>query len=102
MSMKGCTSARLGGLAVMLGVAITAIAASGCDTGGLLLAEKTSVDPPKVAGPSVNELVSSGNYAKNGQYKLFFTVGQSTPNQGVSTSADQRVNGGLVGAANSN
>lgn len=46
--------------------------------------------------------MSSGTYAKNGKYKVFFTVGQSTPNQGVSTSTDQRVNGGLVGAANSN
>jgi hypothetical protein len=95
------TSARLARLAVVLGVAITAI---GCNTGGLLVAEKTSVDPnqPKVEGPSVNDLVASGTYAKNAKYKVFFTVGQSTPNQGVSTSPDQRVNGGLVGAANSN
>lgn len=102
--MTDRTSERLAQLAVVVGVAITAIAASGCNTGGLLLAEKTSIDPnqPKPEGPSVSELVSSGNYAKNGKYKLFFTVGQSTPNQGVSTSADQRVNGGLVGAVNSN
>src|SRR4051812_33876090 len=93
------TCARLARLALVFGAAIVGI---GCDTGGLLLAEKTSVDPPKVVGPSVNELVSSGNYAKNGKYKLFFTVGQSTPNQGVSQSDGQRVNGGLVGAANSN
>ncbi len=93
------TCAQLARLAIVLGVGIMAI---GCDTGGLLVAEKTSVDPPRVEGPSATELVSSGNYAKNGKYKLFFTVGQSTPNQGVSTSADQRVNGGLVGAANSN
>ena len=96
------TCARLGRLAIVLGLAIVATAAIGCDTGGLLLAEKTSVDPPIVAGPPATDLVSSGNYAKNGKYKLFFTVGQATPNQGVSTSAGQRVNGGLVGAVHSN
>ena len=93
------TCARLARLAFILGAAIVGI---GCNTGGLLVAEKSSTDPPKVEGPSVNELVSSGNYAKNGKYKVFFTVGQSTPNQGVSQSDGQRVNGGLVGAANSN
>jgi hypothetical protein len=93
------TCARLASLIVVLGAAIVGV---GCNTGGLLVAEKTSVDPPTVQGPSATELVSSGNYAKNGKYKLFFTVGQSTPNQGVSTSEGQRVNGGLVGAVNSN
>ena len=93
------TCAHLARLAVVIGAAIVGV---GCNTGGLLLAEKTSVDPPRVEGPSATELVSSGTYAKNGKYKVFFTVGQSTPNQGVSTSTDQRVNGGLVGAANSN
>ena len=98
------TCARLGRITIVLGLAIAAITVSGCDTGGLLLAEKTSIDPvqPAPVGPPATELVSSGNYAKNGQYKLFFTVGQSTPNQGVSTSTDLRVNGGLVGAVNSN
>lgn len=95
------TCAHFARLAIVIGAAIVGV---GCNTGGLLLAEKTSVDPsqPKPLGPSVSEFVSSGTYAKNGKYKVFFTVGQSTPNQGVATSTDQRVNGGLVGAANSN
>jgi hypothetical protein len=92
---------QLGRLAILVGAGIVAM---GCNTGGLLVAEKTSTDPivPKVTGPSANELVSGGTYAKNGKYKLFYVVGQPTPNQGVATATGQRVNGGLVGAAHSN
>jgi len=93
------TCVQLGRLAILLGAGILAI---GCNTGGLLVAEKTSVDPivPKVEGPSANELVSGGTYAKNGKYKLFYVVGQPTLNQGVATATGQRVNGGLAGAVN--
>jgi hypothetical protein len=94
-AMIARTCAQLGRLAILLGAGIVAI---GCDAGGLLLAEKSSIDPPKVAAPSANELVSSGTYAKNGKYKLFYVVGQPTPNQSVATATGQRVNGGLTGA----
>jgi hypothetical protein len=93
------TCVQLGRLAILLGAGLAAI---GCNTGGLLIAEKSSTDPPKVEGPSANELVSGGTYAKNGKYKLFYVVGQPTPNQGVSTATDQRLNGGLAGAVNGN
>jgi hypothetical protein len=91
------TSSLLGKLLVVAGVAVAAL---GCDTGGLLVVEHSGVDPdkPKVTGHSANELVSGGSVASNAKYKVVFTVGQPTTNQGVSTSTDQRLNGGLVGA----
>lgn len=89
-------------LAKLLVVAGSAIVAIGCDAGGLLVAEHSGVDPEKpVLGPSANELVSGGTVASNAKYKVIFTIGQPTPNQGVSTGKDQRLNGGLVGAVNS-
>ena len=92
------TSALLAKLLVVVGAAIVAL---GCDAGGLLVTEHT-VDPNKpVVGPSANELVSGGTVASNAKYKVVYTVGQPTPNQGVSTGKDQRLNGGLVGAVHS-
>jgi hypothetical protein len=76
-----------------------ALALAGCDTGGLLLVEHTGTEQKPVQGPSVNEMVSGGTFASNGKYKLFYSVGQPTPNQGVSKSNDKRLNGGLAGAA---
>jgi hypothetical protein len=78
----------------------TALLAAACETGGLLVVEGSSgstgaAPPPVIAG---SELVNGGNFAKNGQYKLFHVVGQPTPNQNVETSPGQRLNGGLVGA----
>ena len=96
--MIGRTSSLIGKLFVV-GVAVAAI---GCDTGGLLVVEHSGVDPnePKVVGHSANELVSGGTVASNAKYKVVYTVGQPTPNQGVSTGQNQRLNGGLVGAVN--
>ncbi len=93
------TSSLLGKFAV---VVVVAAAAIGCDTGGLLVVEHSGVDPnePKVVGHSANELVSGGTVASNAKYKVVYTVGQPTPNQGVSTGQNQRLNGGLVGAVN--
>lgn len=72
--------------------------ASGCDSGGLLVVEHTK--PEQVQGPSVNDLVSNGTYAKNGKYRIFYTMGQPSPNTDVATSGKSTVHGGLVGAAN--
>ena len=95
------TSALLAKLLLVAGAAIVAIVAIGCDAGGLLVTEHTGVDPNKpVVGPSANELVSGGTVASNAKYKVVYTVGQPTPNQGVSTGKDQRLNGGLIGAVN--
>ncbi|MBK8256335.1 MAG: hypothetical protein IPK82_27160 [Polyangiaceae bacterium] len=70
---------------------------SGCDNGGLLVVDHKP--PTTVQGPSVNDMVSGGNLAQNGKYRLFYTNGQPSPHQGVSANSANRHNGGLVGAA---
>jgi hypothetical protein len=80
-----------------------ALAALGCDgTGGLLVVKSTPPDAgtPVVLGPSVTDAVSAGTVAKSNRYKLVYTMGQATPEQGVSTSAQHVDHGGLVGAMN--
>ncbi len=49
-------------------------------------------------GPGAQDLVSSGEVSKSPSYKLTWTMGQSTQNQGKSSSAGYRLQGGLVGA----
>jgi hypothetical protein len=85
-------------LAFVFGVAIVS---AGCDAGGLLIGQgQTGGDKPP-AGPSATELVNGGNYASNGQYRLFYTLGQPTPHQGVAKGEEHRNNGGLAGAVHS-
>ena len=79
-------------IALVIGAAL---ALAGCDTGGLLVVEQKG---PPVQGPSTQEMVSGGTFASNSKYRLFYTNGQPTPNQGVSTSGTKRLNGGLAGA----
>jgi hypothetical protein len=93
--VKSETSLPLPKLAALV---VAAIAAISCDAGGLLVVENRPVIP----GTSANELVSSGTLAKNDQYKMFFVMGQATPNGGVSRGFNQRMNGGLTGAVNGN
>lgn len=80
-------------------VMVAALGAVGCETGGLLVVENKEQPTPTVQGPSVNEMVNGGNYATNGKYRIFYTFGQPTPNQGIGTSSESQLNGGLVGAA---
>jgi hypothetical protein len=89
------------GLGVRMLLLGAALVAAGCDkTGGLLEVTQVDAGPPVVLGPSVTENVSAGTVAKNSQYKVVYTLGQATPNQGVGTSPQHRDNGGLVGAMN--
>ena len=85
---------------VLLGAALAAL---GCDgAGGLLVVKSTAVDAgaPAVLGPSATDVVSAGTVAKSSRYKLVYTLGQATPEQGVGTSAQHVDHGGLVGAMN--
>jgi hypothetical protein len=86
-------------LVVLFGAAVGAL---GCDAGGLLVAEGNNpgkVEPAKAHRST--ELVNGGTAAKNDKYKVVYVVGQPSPQQGVATSPGQRVNGGLVGAVQS-
>jgi hypothetical protein len=80
----------------------TALAASGCDAGGLLVVKSTSLDggTDAVLGPSVTEIVNAGTVASNGKFTVVYTLGQPTPNQGPATGPNSRDNGGIVGAMN--
>ena len=90
---------------LLLCTALTAIAATGCDAGGLLVVQSTSLDGGAdagavVLGPSVTEIVNGGTVAANDKFKVVYTLGQPTPNQGPATGPNNRDNGGLVGAMN--
>ena len=79
------------------------LSALGCDNGGLLQVDATTVNSatPAAVGPSTLDFVTGGTVASNPKYKLVYVVGQPTPNQAPATNGDQRVNGGLVGAMSS-
>jgi hypothetical protein len=49
-------------------------------------------------GVSATETVSAGEVSKSPNYRMVFTFGQPTQNQGKTTSPSYRVQGGLVGA----
>lgn len=49
-------------------------------------------------GPPATETVSAGETSKSASYRMVFTFGQPTQNQGKTTSSSYRMQGGLVGA----
>lgn len=49
-------------------------------------------------GPPATDIVSAGEVSKSLNYSMVFTLGQSTQNQGTTTSPSYRLQGGLVGA----
>lgn len=49
-------------------------------------------------GHPATETVSAGDVAKSPSYKMIFTFGQPTQNQGKTTSPSYGLRGGLVGA----
>jgi hypothetical protein len=90
-------------LGFLLCTALACVAASGCDAGGLLVVQSTADGgggAGTVLGPSVTEIVNGGTVAANAKYKVVYTLGQPTPNQGPATGPNHRDNGGLVGAMN--
>jgi hypothetical protein len=49
-------------------------------------------------GHPATETVSAGEVTASSKYKMVFTLGQPTQNQGKTTSSKYRLQGGLVGA----
>jgi hypothetical protein len=49
-------------------------------------------------GPGATSFVNSGQTAQSPNYKMVFTFGQGTPNQGQTNSPSYRMQGGLQGA----
>jgi hypothetical protein len=50
------------------------------------------------SGKSATETVTAGEVSKSPNYKMLFTFGQPTQNQGTTKSPGYRMQGGLVGA----
>lgn len=50
------------------------------------------------SGHQATETVSAGQVSSSSKYKMVFTFGQPTQNQGKTTSSKYRLQGGLVGA----
>jgi hypothetical protein len=84
-------------------VVVAALGAAGCDTGGLLVVEHKPGEQPPVQGPNVNDMVAGGNYASNGRYRIFYTLGQPSPAANVASNpGGTKNNGGLIGASQGN
>ncbi|XXX80559.1 hypothetical protein WMF30_17510 [Sorangium sp. So ce134] len=49
-------------------------------------------------GVETSETVTAGEVARSSRYRMVFTLGQPTQNQGTSTSPKARMQGGLLGA----
>jgi len=58
--------------------------------------DSTTGDP--IAGRSITQTVNSGTVATSPNFRMVFTMGQPTQNQGTYTSANFRLQGGLIGA----
>lgn len=52
----------------------------------------------EVMGRSVSQMVNSGTVATSPSFRMVFTMGQPTQNQGVYVSPSFRLQGGLIGA----
>ncbi|WP_438000926.1 hypothetical protein WMF26_15240 [Sorangium sp. So ce185] len=53
---------------------------------------------PAETGVEATETVTAGEVARSSRYRMVFTLGQPTQNQGTSASPKVRMQGGLLGA----
>ena len=53
------------------------------------------------AGKTATDFVNAGEVATSPSYRMVFTLGQSTQNQGVTNSQSYRMQGGVIGATES-
>ena len=71
-------------------------------TGGTGGTTTTTTDPgPTDLGAQGTEFVNAGGTAKSANYKMVFTLGQGTVNQGRTKSATYALQGGIIGATGS-
>lgn len=71
---------------------------TGGTTGG---GGSTGGSAPTDLGAQATEFVNAGGTAKSANYKMVFTLGQSTQNQGRTKSASYALQGGIIGATGS-
>lgn len=70
-------------------------------TGGTTGGGGTGGGGPTDLGAQATAFVNAGGQAKSANFSMVFTLGQSTQNQGVTTSANYRLQGGIIGATGS-
>jgi hypothetical protein len=80
------------------GGAATVGAGGGDGQGGAGAGDGTGGGVVAQAGPGASEWVAAGGVAASSKYKLVFSLGQATTNQGKSASSSYRLQGGLSGA----
>lgn len=68
------------------------------DTGDTGDTDDTTDGEPAMPGRSMSQMVSAGERAMSESYTTVFTVGQPTKLQSTHTSANYRMQGGLIGA----
>ncbi|WP_437281479.1 hypothetical protein WME90_13235 [Sorangium sp. So ce375] len=73
-----------------------AATSSGSGDGGGGAGQGGGAQAPRRAGAT--ETVTAGEVARSSRYRMVFTLGQPTQNQGTSTSPKVRMRGGLIGA----
>jgi len=56
--------------------------------------------PPPSAGVPGRELVNAGTTMTSPNYKMHVTIGQPSPAQGVHTSPNHKIRGGITGTTN--
>jgi hypothetical protein len=88
---SGGRASGTGGTASVSGSGGSGAAGGGGGTGG------AGGSPPPNGPPGV-ALVNAGNRVSSANYSMVFTLGQSTQNQGATTSRSYRMQGGLIGA----
>ena len=71
---------------------------TGGTTGG---GGSTGGSAPTDLGAQATEFVNAGGTAKSANYKMVFSLGQSTQNQGRTKSASYALQGGIIGATGS-
>ncbi len=91
----GGTGGATGGTGGVTGGTGGATGGTGGVTGG------TGGGGPTDLGAQATAFVNAGGQAKSANYKMVFTLGQSTQNQGTGTSASYRLHGGIIGATGS-
>lgn len=74
---------------------------AGGGTGGIGGSGGAGGGGPVESGAPGSAFVSGGTSAKSTNYRMVFTLGQSTPNQGRSKSTGYTMQGGVIGATGS-
>jgi hypothetical protein len=81
---------------VLLGLVLLGCNAILGNEGEYVDTTKTNPPPAGVAGRSGVDLTSAGEVGKSKNYKMVFTLGQSSPMQETAKSTNNKLQGGLV------